>query len=606
MTAMILLIALPIVAALLVGAVRKNAKLLATLPLVVAGVSILGFLLALGASPLKLAGAFVGPFTLHFELDAWRLLLLAFVCTFELMTGIYALKAVARAARPALLVASLLLAFGSAAGVVLTSNVLVLLVFWEMFLLALYGAIASGGEQAERTAFKALIIGGASDFLMILGLMTYLVLRGSIIMGGGAPIDIATTPRAGLVAFVLIFLGAGAKAGMFPFHTWIPQAAEVMPATGFAALPASLEKILGISFLYTLTSKMFVLDGRARAIMMVFAVITTFVVILPALVEPNLKRVLALTAISPVGFMIAGMATSAMAGMAGALMYMLTHATYKSSMFFAAGTLEKQAGSDKLADLRGLGRAMPVLGWGFALAFLGAVSLPPTGGFMAKELIFEGLLHHHNSVVLALLVVAAVLNIAVFSKVLAVLWERRPEVAVHRAPGSEVLPAFLLGLAAALTGLFFTLATPAFEATLGPAEHGMLTAMWTHVGPLTGLSLLIYILGFGVYLTAREHATSAAETFGGLVESPVTGPGLRMAAAGKLDAYEIGLKVVDWLTRVVFRYFERLIDVVVDGIIAGGKAVFRPALSAIHNGVYSNYLAWAVVGLIAVLALVLM
>jgi NADH:ubiquinone oxidoreductase subunit 5 (subunit L)/multisubunit Na+/H+ antiporter MnhA subunit len=249
---------------------------------------------------------------------------------------------------------------------------------------------------------------------------------------------------------------------------------------------------------------------------------------------------------------------------------------------------------------------MPVLGWGFALAFLGAASLPPTGGFMAKELIFEGLVHHHNGVVLALLVVAAVLNIAVFSKVLGVLWERRPGVAAQRMPGSEVLPAFLLGLAAALTGLIFSVATPTFEATLGPAEHGMLTAMWTHVGPLTGLSLLIYILGFGVYLTARERATSAADTFGGLVESPVTGPGLRMAAEGKLDLYEIGLKVVDFVTRVVFRYLERLIDVVVDGIIAGGKAVSGPALSAIHNGVYSNYLAWTVVGLIAVLALVLM
>lgn len=606
MTAMILLIVLPILAALSVGAIRKRARLLATLPLVVAGTSILGFLLALGASPLKLAGAFVGPFTLHFELDGWRLLLLAFVCTFELMTGLHALRAVARAARPALLVASLLLAFGAAAGVVLTSNVLVLLVFWEMFLLALYGSIASGGEPAERTAFKALVIGGASDFLLILGLMTYLLLRGSIIIGGGAPIDIATTPRAGLVAFVLIFLGAGAKAGMFPFHTWIPQAAEVMPATGFAALPASLEKILGISFLYTLTSKMFVLDGRARALMMVFAVVTAFVVILPALVEPNLKRVLALTAISPVGFMIAGLATSAVAGMAGALMYMLTHATYKSSMFFAADTLESRAGSARLSDLRGLGRAMPVLGWGFALAFLGAVSLPPTGGFMAKELIFEGLLHHHNGVVLALLVVAAILNIAVFSKVLGVLWERRPGLDAQRAPASEVLPAFLLGLGAALTGVVFSLATAAFEVTLGPAEGGMLTAMWTHVGPLTGLSLLVYILGFGVYLTAREHVVSAAQTFDGLTQSPVAGGGLRLAAEGKLDAYEVGIKVVDWVTNVVFRYFERLIDVVVDGIIAGGKAVSGPALSAIHNGVYSNYLAWAVVGLIAVLALVLM
>jgi formate hydrogenlyase subunit 3/multisubunit Na+/H+ antiporter MnhD subunit len=57
-------------------------------------------------------------------------------------------------------------------------------------------------------------------------------------------------------AFVLIFMGAGAKAGMFPFHTWIPDAARVMPASGFAALPASLEKVLGIYFLFVVTQQM--------------------------------------------------------------------------------------------------------------------------------------------------------------------------------------------------------------------------------------------------------------------------------------------------------------------------------------------------------------
>ena len=150
MTAMLLLIVVPILAALVTPLARKNPRALAALPLTVAGLSTLGFLLALGASPLALSSPFAGPFTLAFTLDAWRLLLLAFVCFFQLMTGMYALRSVAGAARPALLVGSLLLAFGSACGVVLTANVFVLLIFWEMFLLALYGSIASGGEQAER------------------------------------------------------------------------------------------------------------------------------------------------------------------------------------------------------------------------------------------------------------------------------------------------------------------------------------------------------------------------------------------------------------------------------------------------------------------------
>ena len=79
-----------------------------------------------------------------------------------------------------------------------------------------------------------------------------------------------------------------------------------------------------------------------------------------------------------------------------------------------------------------------------------------------------------------------------------------------------------------------------------------------------------------------------------------------MAEAKKFDAYEIGLQVVEFVTRVVFRYFERLIDVVVDGIIGIGRNLSRHFLSAVHNGVYSTYLAWVVVGFVVVLSLVFM
>ena len=149
-------------------------------------------------------------------------------------------------------------------------------------------------------------------------------------------------------SFLLIFLGAGAKAGMFPFHTWIPDAAQVMPASGFAAMPASLEKVLGIYFLFVLTNQMFVLNAAARTCMFVLGIATVFVSIVPALVEKDLRKVLALTAISPVGFMVCGMAVSEAAGFAGALLYMLTHATYKSAMFFSLGNFEEKAGGSQL------------------------------------------------------------------------------------------------------------------------------------------------------------------------------------------------------------------------------------------------------------------
>lgn len=595
---------LPIIIPLAVAAVglpllRSKPRGAAILTLVTVVACVAAFAGFAGTSA-EVVQSWVGPISLDFSITSFKALLLAFVLAFQLMTAVYLIGYLKNVDRPIVFLLALLLALGSASAVILTDNLLVLLVFWEVFLVGLYAMIHASGEHAERVAMKALIIGGASDFLMILGLLTYFWLGGT----PDASVAISTASgKTALLAFVLVFLGAGAKAGMFPFHTWIPEAAEVMPAPGFAALPASLEKILGISFLYVVCNRMFVLDPRARVIMYVFAVATAFVVIVPALVEKNLKRVLALTAISPVGFMIAGMATSEAAGIAGALVYMLTHATYKSAMFLAAGSFEDRSGSVRLQDLEGIGRVMPVTGAAFVLAFTAGVSLPPTGGFLAKELIFEGLLERGSGVVFALLWLAAVLGIAVFCKVFAVVFACRKVGQKVEMPAGQSLPPLGLGAAAFLTGLVFWAAAGTFQHLLGEEAGHLFAAVW-HPSPLTVASLGVYLLGLMLYLGAREAAASPAGTFDGLMQSPVLGRGLEMAAERRFDAYEIGLKVVNWVTNVVFRHVERLIDEVVDGIIGMGRSLSRHFLSAVHNGVYATYLAWVLLGLAAVLSLV--
>ena len=298
-------------------------------------VSGLAFWMASASSP-KVEYSWVESFTLSFSLNSWKTFLLWFRISLPAHDRhLFARRFPAGASRTCTLFRCLS-HFPPRALVLLTDSLLVLLVGWELFLVALYLMIHSGGEKAEPVARKALVIGGASDFLMILGLMLFFSLAPSHSMN--ARIAIASNPMA-FWSFLLIFLGAGAKAGMFPFHTWIPDAAQVMPASGFAAMPASLEKVLGIYFLFVLTNQMFVLDAVARNCMFCLGIATVFVAIVPALVEKDLRKVLALTAISPVGFMVCGMAVSEAAGFAGALLYMLTHATYKSAMFFVAGQL---------------------------------------------------------------------------------------------------------------------------------------------------------------------------------------------------------------------------------------------------------------------------
>jgi formate hydrogenlyase subunit 3/multisubunit Na+/H+ antiporter MnhD subunit len=574
---------------------RKSPKAAAALVLLSVIVSGLAFGIASGSAP-KVNYAWVEAFTLSFSLTSWKTFLLGFVFLFQLMTAVYSLGAVKRLVRPYLYLLALLIAFASACAVILTDSLLVLLVGWELFLVALYMMIHSGGEQAEPAARKALVIGGASDFLMILGLMFFFQLAPNHEMTAG--ITIGSTPMA-FWSFLLIFLGAGAKAGMFPFHTWIPDAAQVMPASGFAAMPASLEKVLGIYFLFILTNQMFVLDSLARTCMFVFGIATVFVAIVPALVEKDLRKVLALTAISPVGFMICGMAVSEAAGFAGALLYMLTHATYKSAMFFSVGNFEEKAGSSMLDRLLGVARSLPISGAAFFLAFIAAISFPPTGGFMAKELIFEGALESKHIVVLVFLVIGAILNVAVFSKVIAVLWAKR-DLQKSRESGACVYSAFIMGVAAFLGGVIFLFADKLLSGVTGAHESGVVANVW-HLSPLTIVSLAVYALGFMVYRAARGGRQTAADAFSPLATSPVLGPALRMAEQKKFDGYEIGIKVIDFITGVVFRYVERMIDVVCDGVIGSGRWLLRPVLSGAHNGVYGNYLCWTVAGFIIVL-----
>lgn len=605
-----MLLALPIALPILSGVIvlpflRKNATALAWTALLTVGVTLIGSFNLLADPTMSVTIPWLGLFNLSFSMTSWKALLLGFMFFFQILNGVYLLRFITRIPKPYLFTVFSLVAFGSACGVILTQNVLILLIGWEMFLASLYALILSAGDRAEPVAMKALIIGGASDFLMILGLMLFIQAGGSLNLNVTAPMEVGKS-FATFASFVLMFLGAGAKAGMWPFQTWIPEAAEVMPTPGFAALPASLEKLLGIYFLFVICRDLFVLNATAKLVMYVFAVVTIYAAVIPALVERNFKKVLAFTAISPVGFMIAGMATSTAAGMAGALMYMLTHATYKSAMFYAVGNLEQSAGGASLEAIEGRKEILPYTVLGFLMAFAAAVSLPPTGGFLAKEFIFEGLLEHHNFFVFFFVWLGAILNTAVVLKLVAVIlsgWRNKVKVDLG---WTFVAPVVILGLAALAGGFILDLNSGAIGQVVGFRENPeWIREVW-HISPVTIASVGIYVLGATLFFALRSPGKPEWSTFHFLRESPVLGRAYELAEAKTFDAYEVGMKVIHWIANLVFWRFERLIDRVADWFISAGRRIARPSLSAIHTGVYSNYLAWVVAGFVLVSALVLL
>ena len=265
-----------------------------------------------------------------------------------------------------------------------------LLFFWEGLLVTLYGLIVIGGKQSSKTATKAFVIVGISDLCMMGGIaLTGYLAKTLVIQDINLPLD-----SLGSLAFVLLVIGAIAKAGAIPFHTWIPDAANDAPLPFMALFPATLEKLLGIYFLARITLDMFKLNEHSilSTVLMVIGVVTIILAVMMALVQKDYKRLLSYHAISQVGYMILGIGTCIPAGIVGGIFHMLNHALYKCCLFLTGGSVEKQAGTTDLEQLGGLGRKMPLTFASFIVAAFSISGVPPFNGFFSKELVYDAAL----------------------------------------------------------------------------------------------------------------------------------------------------------------------------------------------------------------------
>jgi NADH-quinone oxidoreductase subunit L len=268
-----------------------------------------------------------------------------------------------------------------------------MLFFWEGLLIPLFGMVLTGGRRAFPAAVKALVLSGTADLCMMIGIGLTVYLS-----NGVYTIDKINLPMdsMGSLAFIFLMIGATAKAGSMPFHSWIPDAAVDAPLPFMAFLPGSLEKLLGIYFLTRISLDMFQFKSGTpiSIIMMALGAITIIFAVMMALIQHDYKRLLAYHSISQVGYMILGIGTAVPVGIVGGLFHMVNNAIYKNCLFLTAGSVERQTGTTNLEKLGGLGRKMPVTFACFIVAAASISGVPPFNGFFSKELIFEGALEN--------------------------------------------------------------------------------------------------------------------------------------------------------------------------------------------------------------------
>ena len=281
-------------------------------------------------------------------------------------------------------------------GLVLADNLIALFVFWELTTITSFLLIGYSHENAaaRRSALQGLLVTGAGALAMLAGFVVLGQAVGTFSLrempaGQG---DFADHPHYTAVV-VLVFLGAFTKSAQFPFHFWLPNAMAA-PTPVSAYLHSATMVKAGVFLLARLTP---VLGGTAlwmetlTAVGAVTAVYSAFV----SLGKSDLKQVLAYTTVMALGVCVMFLGSPPFAGQGepsrgvlAALAFLVAHALYKAALFMVAGTIEKSTGARDLTRLGGLRKAMPVT---FAAAVAASVSMagvPPSVGFIGKELLY--------------------------------------------------------------------------------------------------------------------------------------------------------------------------------------------------------------------------
>jgi len=487
-------------------------------------------------------------------------------------------------------------------GAVLADNLVVMLFFWEGSLAALFGMIAIGGKAAFKTATKAFIILGITDLCMMFGIALTGHLAGTLTISN---ISLPLTSLGGL-AFILLMIGAISKAGSMPFHSWIPDAAIDAPLPFMAFMPAALEKLLGIYFLTRISLNIFKLIPASwiSILLMTVGALTIILAVMMALIQKDYKKLLSYHAISQVGYMILGIGTALPVGIIGGLFHMVNNALYKSCLFLTGGAVEKQTGSSSLEKLGGLRSKMPITFACFVVAAVSISGVPPFNGFFSKELVYDGALER-GWIFYAAAVIGSFFTAASFLKLghAAFLGKVSKENAsVKEVSPVMYIPMILIALICIVFGVF----------NYFPIKHLIQPVLGEHAleghhfyGWPTNMTLVIITL---VVLGAAllNHIFGVKKNGSGLkaVDHIHYAPGLSWvydkAEKRFFDPYDIGLKLVSVVARVTW-WLDRAIDWIYDKFSVKLTFVFTNRLKKLHNGNYSMYLAWSMLGMIFVI-----
>ncbi len=470
--------------------------------------------------------------------------------------------------------------------VVVADDLFVLLIGWEVMGVCSYFLVGHHWEQegSRSAAVKAFVTTRLGDVGFLFGIFALGHVFGTFSIHR---IVSAAPEHPGLtIATLLLLCGVVGKSAQFPLHTWLPDA-MAGPTPVSALIHAATMVAAGI-YLVVRLYDVYLLAPTTLAVMAVIACITMLGGALAALAQDDIKRVLAYSTVSQLAYMLAALAVGSSLA---STFHLLTHAAFKALLFLAAGSVIHAVGTNRMADMGGLRRLMPVTFATMTVGLAALAGLPPFAGFFSKEAVLgaaEETARHGGAAATWtgwLVLVVGLITVTVTGAYVARLWlmtffgQPRRGVAAHESPAVMRWPLVLLAVPAALLGF----------AGLGQPK--------LHIGLVTSvLSLVLTVAGMATVWRAWTRAPSTDPTAG------LPGHGLLLHGFRVDDLYD---RVVVRPVRLAARAVGWTDDQVVEGAVLGtgrGAVALSALVARTQSGNVTTYLTGLLAGVLLLVA----
>ena len=356
------------------------------------------------------------PFLLGFKIDALSVVMLLSIGIVAMTSLIIGQSTIEENDKKFLFTNLVILAAAGMNGIVLVSDLFSLYVFLEIAAVSSFVLIASHKEKlALEGALKYLILSSLATVLMLFAIALLMFTSGSTSF-----VDIYAALHANqhgiftILAVALFTCGLFIKGGIVPFHGWLPDAYSSAPSEVSVLLAGIVTKTSGIYTLARLLISVFGTSPQIEHILLLAGIVSVFYGAFAALKQNDLKRMLAYSSISQVGYIVLGLGTGTGLGIAGAVFHIFNHSIFKTQLFANAAAIEKQTGTRDMEKLGGLAEKMPVTSATSMLAFLSTAGIPPLSGFWSKLIIIIALWQSGNQVYAFMAVIASLITLAYF------------------------------------------------------------------------------------------------------------------------------------------------------------------------------------------------